>query len=340
MSARRRLTIVVGLVALAIAGATCQAAADSAVTISSPPTRLAVSAQHSAFPSLAATPAGLELVWRQGTDHATTRDGKIMHAASHDQGETFGEVSVLRQGGDYRDPNLSADGQHLTWFVGSSTKPAMGAYTQQQGWAPTARIEALPYAAISSPVIRLPDGRLGTAFYGRCAGETVDTAWMAWSSDNGLHWTTNRIANGVGAHYAYTEPWLVRDGSMTDMFFRSGPTSIGMRSSTDSGKTQWGPIRTILTNATGRPTTFVTSSGVLVMVYRRASDKAAQVAYSTDHASTWQLGPTLLTPPAGSPNGMTYAAMVETSPGMVRVVFGMESSLTSSSLYTATLAVQ
>lgn len=340
MTSRLRALAAIGGVLVAIlVGTTCEAAADNTVTITQPPALLGVGAQHSAFPGMAITPAGVELVWRQGSDHYAKRDGRIMHAVSRDNGQTFGDVTVLRQGGDYRDPNLSADGQHLTWFTGNASAPAKGAFTQQQGWAPTARIEALPYAAISSPIVTLPDGRLGTVFYGRAAGETIDTSWMAWSSDGGLHWTTNRIANGIGAKVAYNEPWLVRDGSMVHAFFRSGSNAIAMRSSADSGKSQWGPVRTILSNATGRPTVYATTGGVLVMVYRKLPTKAAQIAYSTDHGTTWRDGGVLMAPPSGSPNGMTYAAMVETSPGEVLVVFGMEATTTSSTLYSARLSL-
>lgn len=313
--------------------------------ITTPVHTLGIGAEHSAFPSIARISHDmLTVVWRQGSDHATSRDGQVRRAISRDNGQTWGEETHLRTGSagiDLRDPTVSyARGAfHTTLFTGSATAPARAAYDIRE-LGDAVRIDPmLPYAAITSPVVELPDGRLGTAFYGRKPGELIDTAWMAWTSDHGLTWSSNRIANGIAAGRAYNEPYLVRDGSDIHVFFRSGTTAIGMRSSPDSGVT-WGPVRDILTNATGRPSAFGTSGGVLVMVYRSLPSKAAQVAYSADRGATWQQGPTLMVPPAGSPNGMTYAALAETAPGEVLVVFGMENSLTSSVLYGATIGTE
>jgi hypothetical protein len=304
------------------------------------PQPIGVGAQHSAFPSMAATAGGLELVWRQGSDHYASRDGRIMHAVSRDLGVSWGEVSTVRSGGDYRDPSLSADGTHLTWFTGSTSSPALGAFTQTAGWAPTAKISGtLPYAAMTAPAIRLPNGELGAVFYGRQAGETIDTSWMAWSKDEGLHWTTNRITNLIGSGVATNEPYAVVDGSTVHVFYRCGPSAIGMRSTTASGHGGWDTPRKILANATGRPTVIVTEGGTLLMVYRHLPTKAAWISYSQDHGQTWLDGGELMAPPAGSPNGMTYASMVESAPGEVLVVFGMEATSTSSTLYSARLSL-
>jgi hypothetical protein len=309
-----------------------------------PPTPTGVGAQHSAFPGMIRRPEGvIELVWRQGTDHSASRDGKIMRAVSRDGGQTYGEVTHLRlptSSVELRDPgvNYARGAYHMTTFTASATLAARAAYNIRE-WGDVVRVDpSLPYAAITSPTVELPDGRLGTAFYGRQSGETIDTAFMAWTVDQGLHWTTNRIANGIGAGRAYNEPYLVRDGADIHVFFRSGTSAIGVRSSPDSGAT-WAPVREVLTQATGRPTTFRTTDGVLIMVYRRLPTRAAAIAFSTDHAATWQDAGVLMEPPAGSPNGMTYAAMVETAPGSVQLVFGMEVSNTSSVLHRSRLTI-
>jgi hypothetical protein len=294
------------------------------VTIAQPPVPLNVGqAEHSAFPGLTRLPDGtLHLVWRQGSDHYVNRDGDIMSAISPDDGISYGEVRTLRTGGDYRDPSVSViDGiEHMTWFTGSAASPALGAWTMTD-WGPTARINGLSYAAMCAPLVKLPDGRLGAAFYGRKPGETVDTAWMGWSVDGGLHWTTNRFANSIGAGVAHNEPWLVVDGSVIHFFYRWGNNDgIGMRSSVDSGQTADTP-RKILSNATGRPSVTRADSGTLVMVYRDRTTKAARIAYSTDHAATWVDGGELMASKGGI--GMTYAAMETTGGGLVGVV-GME----------------
>lgn len=287
--------------------------------------------QHSAFPGLAQMPNGdLHLVWRQGSDHYLARDGSLQRAVSTDGGVTYHDVLTLRSGADFRDPSASViDGAaYLTMFTGTAAVSAQGAYVVRE-WGLYSRIDTLPYAAITAPVVELPDGRLGAAFYGRKAGEVVDTAWMGWSADQGRTWTTNRIMN-TGASHA--EPWLTVDGSTIHMFARSGPGAITMRSSPDSGVT-WGPVRQVTTNCTGRPTALATAAGTLVLVCRLLPTLDAVVVYSRDHGATWQSGGVILPAPAGSPHGMTYAVMAETAPGTVYVVVGMEQSIESSRLY-------
>jgi len=281
--------------------------------------------QHSGFPGMAKLPDGsVRLVWRQGTDHYVNRDGVIMGAISYDSGRSFTNTHVLQVGGDRRDPSVSViyGAEWLTWFTGTNTAPAQGAWAMRE-WGGPARFDGgLPYAATAAPLVQLPNGQLGGAFYGRKAGENIDTAFMAWSSD-GVSWSTNRIANSIGAGVAHNEPWLVVDGSLTHFFYRFGGTGIAMRTSSNSGLgPSWDAPRQILWDATGRPSTFRTNAGTLVMVYREASTGAARMAYSTDHAATWKDGGVIL--PSVGGIGMTYATFVEPEPGKIRGVVGRE----------------
>jgi hypothetical protein len=340
MTARAALSVAFVLAATLI-GATCAAAADTTVTITQPPVKLPIGAKHSAFPSMMLDNGQLTLVWRQGSDHYAARDGNITLSTSTDSGSTWAPAQTVRTGGDHRDPSISrANGASwLTWFAGSTASPAIGAFSQRDQWGATVRVDTLPYAAMTGPIVQLPNGELGAAFYGRQSGESYDTCWMAWSKD-GRTWTRNRITNMLGSRIHTNEPYLVVDGNLTHMFYRWGTAdSIGMRTSTDSGHTGWGTPRKILTQASGRPTVLATTSGVLVMVYRKLPSKAAWISYSSDHGATWLDGGQLMAPPAGSPNGMTYATMAETSPGEVLVVVAMESTSTSSALYSARLAI-
>jgi hypothetical protein len=325
-----------------LVGATCTSTADSPVTITQQPVKLSIGAKHSAFPSMMLDDGTATLVWRQGSDHYVARDGNIMLSQSDDNGSTWTPAQTVRTGGDHRDPSISRAGGRdwLTWFAGTSSNAAAGTFAQRDQWAPTVRVDGLPYAAMTAPVVELPNGELGATFYGRQAGESYDTCWMAWSRD-GKTWGKNRITNMIGSRVHTNEPYLVVDGNLTHMFYRWGTSDgIGMRTSTNSGHTgSWGAPRKILTQASGRPTVLATSGGGLVMVYRKLPTKAAQIAYSSDHGVTWQDGGVLMSPPSGSPNGMTYAAMVEPSPGEVLVVLGMESTAASSALYSARLNV-
>jgi hypothetical protein len=181
--------------------------------------------------------------------------------------------------------------------------------------------------------VRLPNGQIGGVFYGRQPGESVDTVFMAWSNDGGP-WTSNRIANAIGAGTPYSEPWAVVDGAWTHVFFRDGANGIAMRSSSNSGATgSWNEPHRILNDATGRPATVRTVAGTLVMVYRQASTGAAQIAFSVDHGATWQDGGLLLSSAGGI--GMTYAAMFELAgePGVIRGVVGRENANGTSQLY-------
>lgn len=312
------------------------------VTITAQPQPLNVGQQqHSAFPALAQLPDGtVHLAWRRGSDHFSHRDGVIERAVSIDGGHTFGPVALLRADEEDRDPSLSVVNGvlYMTWFTASAAAPARGAFAMRE-WGATYRMEGLPYAAVTAPVVRLPSGQVGGVFYGRQVGENIDTVWMAWANDGGP-WTSNRVANAIGASVNYNEPYLVVDGAAIHVFFRDGANGIAMRSSTNSGATgSWGDPRRILNDATGRPTTIRTIAGTLVMVYRQASTGAARIAYSTDHGTTWLDGGVLLASVGGI--GMTYAAMFELagSPGVIRGVVGREGTTgVTSQLYGFELA--
>lgn len=318
-------------------------ATPTGVVMVAPPTYL-VGQQHAAFPDLEPiVGGGMELVYRQGTDHYLARDGALLSTTLDPMGLTPSPPVTLLGGGgvDYRDPSLTViDGhRYLTYFTGSTANAAEGAMlTVDSG--PAVRIDPnYPYAAITAPIVQLPDGRLGAAYYARKPGETKDSAFMAWSTDGGQTWTSNRILNPA---VATPEPWIVVDGTRTLFLARWGIDRLAVRISPDSGAT-WGAITLLSSTAgmTGRPTAYVTTTGVVLVVYREVGTKAARLAYSLDHGVTWVIGQTLFTPPVGSPLGMTYAAMAETAGPvpLVRVVIGMEQPDGTSALYGTYLAV-
>lgn len=316
-------------------------AAPVGVVVTAAPTYL-LGAEHAAFPSLVRLADGtMKLTWRQGSDHYVARDGAILETTLDDVGRSPAPATAVLSGGtDYRDPSVSVlgDREYLTYFTGSAANPAEGAYVSVND-GPAVRFDGgLPYAATAAPVVKLPDGRLGATFYARQPGETLDKAYMAWSSDGGQTWTSNRILNP--ANLSTAEPWIVVDGNRTLFFARWGNTGIAVRVSLDSGAT-WDAPRLIsqTVQMTGRPTTYLTDSGVQVMVYRALPSRSAHLAYSLDHGTTWTVGVPVMAAPAG-PIGMTYAAMADTSlPGVVRLILGMELADGSSALYSTTLAV-
>lgn len=301
------------------------------LTISVPPFPLNVGQDgHNAFPGLARLADGtLWLTWRHGTHHVTGRDGVIMQAFSTDSGMTWHDVHVGAGGADHRDPSPFVDpvtGQaHLTWFTGSDQNPALGAFTEAGGGPTVRRIDpGLPYAAMCAPLVRLPDQRLGAAFYGRQAGEAIDTAFMAWSSDNGNSWSSNRVVNAIGAGVHYNEPVLLVDAPGTTYFFhRAGMADgIAMRTSPDSGRSWTGPTRRILDHASGRPSVGLVDDQTIVMVYRALPSCDARIAYSADRGATWRDGGVLM--PSRGGLGCVYAAMVPTAARQLTGVVAME----------------
>lgn len=317
-------------------------AVPTGIAMTTAPTYL-VGSQHAAFPGLAARPdSQLELVYRQGSDHYVARDGQSLVTLLDGMGRNPAPpVTELSGGTDYRDPSVSYIDtvRYLTYFVGSNNNPAEGAYVTVNGGTPVRVDPGYPYAAICAPVVQLPDGRLGAAYYGRKPGETKDTAFMAWSSDSGQTWTSNRIL-APGGTTATPEPWIAVHGDKVLFFARWGPDRLAVRVSTDSGTTWGAPYLLSETVAmTGRPTAYVTSAGVVIVVYRTLPARHAQVAYSLDGGTIWKTGPIVMAAPAGSPLGMTYAAMHEVMPGVVRTIVGMEKADGSSALYSTTLGV-
>lgn len=317
--------------------------APTSVVLTSKPVRIPTASRHSAFPSIAQAPDGtLTMVWRGGTDHADSRDGSIYRATSSNQGQTWtGVVRVpLPVGHDYRDPSISYVGGHeyLTFFTGANgtaEDAAQGAYVSRDGGPPVRIDPGYPRAAISAPVVQLPDGRLATAFYGWKAGESLDTAFMAWSSDLGSSWSTNRILNDGTPH---PEPVLLIRNGVVHLLARGGGDTIVMRSSTNSGASgSWDSPHVIVGACTGRPSAIVTAAGTMVMVCRGILPSLnAQVAYSVNGGQKWWWGPTIQASAGGI--GMTYAAMWEERPGTVVEVGGMEAADGSSSLAVAGLA--
>lgn len=314
----------------------------ASVVLTSTPRLIPTATRHSAFPSIAQAPDGtLTMVWRGASNHEASRDGSIRWAYSTDQGQTWRGETVLKSGQDFRDPSISyipeQDGTHryITFFTGSAANGAQGAYVMRDSQPPVRVDGGLPYAAISAPVVALPNGQIATAFYGKKPGETLWTAWMAWSSDSGASWTTNRILNDGVDH---AEPMLLIRNGVLHLLARGGGDTIVMRSSTNSGASgSWDSPHVIVGACTGRPSAIVTAAGTMVMVCRGILPSAnAQVAYSINGGQKWWWGPTIQAAAGGI--GMTYASLWEERPGTLVEVGGMEAADGSSTLAVAGIA--
>jgi hypothetical protein len=309
-----------------------------------------VDGAYSAFPSICRFGSGaLRLVWRQGSNHATARDGVVRTSVSTDGGLTWGVATTAvsaAAGTDLRDPCIATDGTTtwLTYFKGTATLGAAGAFVRASTddgatWGTEVRIDSQPYAAMSAPVAVLGGGTIATAFYGKAAGDTLDSSWLATSADGGATWTTQLVAHGQPAGRDYQEPWLVVRGSAVWMFFRYGTNSaIGACVSADSGATWSAPVQ-LFDDTTGRPAASWLASGSMAVLARRISDKQA-VVRTRDAGATntaWLPPKRTIVQPASGPLGMLYGHPLEIPGGIVCPV-GVESSATVARIHLGWLA--
>jgi hypothetical protein len=296
---------------------------------------------HSAFPTVTRLPNGqLRMMWRHGSTHVSN-DGQIFTSLGNADGTTWSipEHVAVDGGGDIRDPHLGPSGLStingevfLTYFVSVNGTPTGARVDRSTDGGATfessVRIDPnLPYAAISSPVVKIGN-RLMTAFYGRKSGESIDTAWAAWSTDNGQTWVSNRIANGISAGRAYQEPWVVANGGTAVFLMRDGSwDAIAMRSTPDGGAT-WSPLHSrVIPDATGNSASVRASNGRIYTVYRDTRTRAAMLASSGDGGVTFTVERELMFKPAGSlasSVGMTYAHPIELGAGYLFCPVGME----------------
>lgn len=302
-----------------------------------------VDARYSAFPASTVLADGrLLMVWYEGTDHATTRDGIIRAAISEDQGLTWGAAwTVLSVAGtDLRDPTVSTstDRQtvYLTYFKATTSAAAAGFFIRRstdQGvtFGAEVRIDAHPYAAGCSPVVQLPNGSLLAVWYGKAdtGTETKDSVWRAESPDGGATWSAAvRMVDGPAAALDMQEPWAAVSGDDVVVLYRHGNSANIGRVASSNGGASWG-TGAVAFAGTGRPSAVFTSSRALVVLYRAMSGSHGVMRYSRDVGLSWS-APRLLE--RSNPNFWLYSGPVEVSRGQIFVPSAVEVSATSGKL--------
>ena len=301
---------------------------------------------HSAFPSAARLANGsLLVVYREGPNHYTARDGFILSRTSADLGKTWSAQATVipaALGIDYRDPSISTstDGStlYLTYFKGTASLSAAGSFFRSSTdggatWTREVRIDPhLASSAITAPAVQLADGSLVTVHYSKRAGESRDSVWMSRSRDHGATWTTTLLINGESAGRDYQEPYLVRQGADLFLTFRWGHNdSIGSVFSSDSGATWSTP--TAAFPGTGRPSSVWLSDGTIV-VYVRDSAGEFDIRVTGDRGATWGPARLVQSPPRGGMS--TYASFVEVSPGQLFTVMSAQDSTEARSVLSFT----
>lgn len=310
---------------------------------------------HAAFPAAAVLPDGRAvMMWRESDGHLDLDGGKIMRTVGDPiTGVWEPPTEVVVDGGEtgvtpHTGPSALSyiDGKlWLTYFFWHNGVPsgARVTYSTDNGltFAPSVRVDGgRPWAAISGPVVKV-GGKLVTTWYGRNIGESIDTVWWSWSTDNGATWSTNRLINAIGARKHTQEPWALVRGDTVVVLYRDGTWSgLAARVSTDGGTTWAAPYR-IIDNATGNSASVWTSGGNIYLVYRHTQTRSAMLAVSRDSGATWQVDPTpVLRAPANLGKGslgMTYAAPIVLGEGLVLCPIGLEQSLDASRIYTGWL---
>lgn len=307
---------------------------------------------HAAFPSATKLPDGrVRVTWRESSGHVAN-DGRTLTTVGDPLTGIWAPPQQVvldtdQPGRDMRPGYVSAvEGVVKLSYFWSENGVPQGAYvatSTDSGWTygTSIRIDGgKPYAAVSGPVVRLSNKLMACAYYGRQAGEAVDSAWVALSGDLGWNWSSTRIANGVGSNWTFTEPFPVVRGNKLVVLYRDGGwNNLAMRSAITSGEyglTWNNDHHVIATGATGNSASTWTSSGIIYTPYRDTATRALAFTASADDGATfWPQGRILKAPANPDPMsvGSTYAAPVDLGYGNVWCLFGMETSFTSSRLY-------
>jgi hypothetical protein len=316
---------------------------------------------HNAFPSLVrrSTDGVIYAVFRSATNHSAARDGKIYIITSSDLGRTWSAPTLIIAGDatltDARDPCISQsrDGSRLycTYFKANASNVAGGVYfkwsTNGTGWSAEVRIEAQPYSASSAPAVQLATGRIIVPFYGRSGAETIDSAYIAYSDNDGTSWSTARIINGTTLAANIDEPWISQKPGADNLFmtYRYG-SNIGASytdNSAGTGIAGWSTAAAI-TIGTGRPSNVWLSDNTAMVHYRNGGNVRflARMSDSPEFASSWGKPYVVRNcqgAGAGSVGLWTYSQAIEIGNGVCLALFAEENSTaTTSKLFATTFA--
>lgn len=328
-----------------VAGDTFDSLGAGTVRATRPVRIFGLDSNHAAFPSVCARLDGVViLVYRQGTDHSVTRDGVIKSSFSSDHGRSWTTPTTAVTGAagqDLRDPcvSLSRDGTkvYLSYFKGTVALAAAGVFFRVSTdggvtWGGEIRVDSLPYAASSAPIIELNNGTLVCPFYGRSGVEVWDSVWISKSTNGGTTWPTQtRIINGTTATDHRQEPYIALLGTTAVMGYRHGTAaSIGISVSTDN-TVNWSAGAAKFAG-TGRPNLFFTNDLTLSCLYRSTGNENGVVRSSKDSGSTWT--PERLVDMAPTAVGwMTYSGTDRISRGINLCALSQESSSTVSRVF-------
>jgi hypothetical protein len=286
----------------------------------------------------------LLVAYRKASAHAAT-EGSIVSTIGRTDGTTWTQertLKSLRAGFDSREPCFAKlkDGSiMLSYYVRDLVQkvtPPGNVFVCRStddgnSWsAPAAVDPGLTHHALTSgPVCELADGRLAMPAFGRNVGELNTSSRVCFSTDKGLTWSTGvEIANGPAMGMDFIEPNIVQlfSGNLLCLMRTNDAVKYYYKSYSGDGGATWStPTAAFL--GTGAPRMMQLQSGRIVCVYRSQIPRTGQHAvlrWSLDDGNSWTadeqiVDATLL--------AMMYACPVETSPGQLAIVYGIEQGI-------------
>jgi hypothetical protein len=309
-------------------------------------------AKHNGFPILLKLATGdLAVFYKQATSHAYDADSIVLMRTSTDNGATWSSASTVLTDATY---DIGAGGGvvlstgRIVLMINLNTIGPDGAttdstriiYSDDDGanWSAIYTLDSTFTDwdhSTGGNIVELPDRTLRLALFGQNTGDTYASVKIYTSSDEGETWgTETAIANGEDDSRNYQEPNLVQlqNGQLLCMM-RSDTSPVSSSQfyrslSNDNGATWSDPVAIFV--ATGAPRTIQLKNGMLLCIYRDATDLQADYRISRDNGYSWEVAISLST---GASSQMSYASAVEYDEGMIGVAWGDEDSDTNSDLY-------
>lgn len=291
------------------------------------------------FPGLVELDDGtIFIVCMRATDHATTRDGKIVGKKSTDGGVTFGaETTILDTANDLRDPDLVklSNGKVLLtyteWTLGVEVAHSMlSTDATATAWDSPVTISSNLnlWSFACGRAIEIPNGDLLVGLYGRIIGDTLDRAVCCRSQNVASSWAQlSTISDpAVWGRHAQ-EPCLAYDPGLDRVWcaMRSDTGTFGIYlfySDDDGGAFTTPGAREF--DGSGKPAFLVTDAGIRSIAYRNPAGSTTALrwfdtAWSPivavnsgnlyDYASWWELSTGKL--------GLAWAVEVSANKGSV-----------------------
>ena len=277
----------------------------------------------------------LLLVWRQGTDHATTLDGVIYSSISTDGGLTWSAPSLVVSHAtlDCRDPSVATMSNGdivLTWDLWDGSAGVVQVQISSDNavtWSAPASVNTgMPKSGISAPVVEVnPSLWLMPVYAGTLL---LADAIVLKSTDSGITWGSP-VTIATGSGISWTEPWITKlsDGRLLCVIRGDVPDSKQYLSySSDNGAT-WTAVTNPWTSDS-RASTIELTSGALLEINRAVGNQGV-------FRSSWNLGASWYTvsnlPTPSSP--FMYSAVAQLASGRIVGVWGVEVSGISSTLH-------